>query len=91
MIRNLKGEPGKGLIFPNHGQSDIEGFSGADWLGGLSDTLTPHYRIFIFSLAEILSGRKVRRRLLFPDRALYLKCRAMGNVTCELLWLHTTY
>lgn len=91
MIRNRKGEPGKGLVFPNHGHSDIEGFSGADWVCQPSDTHAPLLDI-LFSLAEILSRRKVRK-LFVPDRAPYLKYRAMGNVTSELLWLHihTTY
>ncbi|XP_027156159.1 two pore calcium channel protein 1-like [Coffea eugenioides] len=37
ILRYLRSAPGKGLLYQNHGHTDIEGYSDADWAGSASD------------------------------------------------------
>lgn len=48
ILRYLKGAPGRGIWYKDHGHARIEGFSDADWTGSPSDRKsTTGYCVFV--------------------------------------------
>jgi outer membrane protein OmpA-like peptidoglycan-associated protein len=37
ILRYLKSNPGKGILFSNHGNLKVEGYTDADWAGSKND------------------------------------------------------
>ena len=37
ILRYLKGSPGRGLLYKNHGHLQVEGYTDADWVGSVTD------------------------------------------------------
>ncbi|XP_071927547.1 uncharacterized mitochondrial protein AtMg00810-like isoform X1 [Coffea arabica] len=85
ILRYLKSAPGKGLLYQNHGHTDIEGYSDADWAGSASDRRsTTGYCVFV---GGNLVSWKSKKQTVVSRSSAESEYRAMAHTVCELVWL----
>ncbi|GAV77752.1 hypothetical protein CFOL_v3_21222, partial [Cephalotus follicularis] len=85
ILRYLKGSPGRGLLYCEHGHHQVEGFSDADWAGSPSDRRpTTGYCVFV---GGNLVSWKSKKRSVVARFSAEPEYKAMANVTCELMWI----
>jgi hypothetical protein len=85
ILRYLKGCPGKGILFSNHGHLEVEGFTDADWAGCLDDRRsTSGYCTFVGG--NLVSWRSKKQSVVARSTA-EAELRSMASGLCELLWL----
>ncbi|XP_071909073.1 autophagy-related protein 18b isoform X3 [Coffea arabica] len=83
--RYLKSAPEKGLLYQNHGHTDIEGYSDADWVGSASDRRsTIGYCVFV---GGNLVSWKSKKQTVISRSSAESEYRAMAHTVCELVWL----
>ncbi|KAK2980072.1 hypothetical protein RJ640_028801 [Escallonia rubra] len=81
----LKGAPGLGLLYSNHGHSYIECFSDADWGGSKLDRKsTTGYCVFV---GENLVSWKSKKQSVVSRSSAESEYRAMAQSTCEVMWI----
>jgi hypothetical protein len=85
ILRYLKGCPGKGILFSNHGHLRVEGYTDADWAGCLDDRRsTSGYCMFVGG--NLVSWRSKKQSVVARSTA-EAEFRAMASALCELMWL----
>ena len=85
IMRYLKGCPGKGILFSNHGHLRVEGYTDADWAGCLDDRRsTSGYCMFVGG--NLVSWRSKKQSVVARSTA-EAEFRAMASGLCELMWL----
>ncbi|KAK3034070.1 hypothetical protein RJ639_034295 [Escallonia herrerae] len=81
----LKGAPGLGLLYSNHGHSYIECFSDADWAGSkLDKKSTTGYCVFV---GGNLVSWKSKKQSVVSRSSAESEYRAMAQSTCEVMWI----
>ncbi|KAK2968669.1 hypothetical protein RJ640_004028 [Escallonia rubra] len=81
----LKGAPGLGLLYSNHGHSYIECFSDADWAGSKLDrNSTTGYCVFV---GGNLVSWKSKKQSVVSRSSAESEYRAMAQSTCEVMWI----
>ena len=85
ILRYLKGCPGKGILFSNHGHMEIEGYTDSDWAGCLDDRKsTSGYCTFVGG--NLVSWRSKKQSVVSRSTA-EAELRSLASGLCELLWL----
>ncbi len=85
ILRYLKGCPGKGILFANHGHLKLEGYTDADWAGCLDDRRsTSGYCMFVGG--NLVSWRSKKQSVVARSTA-EAEFRSMASGLCELMWL----
>jgi hypothetical protein len=85
VIRYLKHNPGRGLLFPRHSDLQIFGFIDADWAGYLDTRKsTTGYCFFIGSS---LVSWKAKKQTTVSRSSSEAEYRALSSATCELQWV----
>lgn len=85
ILRYLKGCPGKGILFSNHANLKIEGFTDADWAGNLDDRKsTSGYCVFVGN--NLVSWRSKKQSVVARSTA-EAEFRSMASGLCEMMWL----
>ncbi|GAV71585.1 hypothetical protein CFOL_v3_15075, partial [Cephalotus follicularis] len=85
ILRYLKGSPGRGLLYCDHGHYWVEGFSDADWAESPYDRRsTTGYCVFV---GGSLVSWKSKKRSVVARSSAESEYIAMANVTCELMWI----
>jgi transposase InsO family protein len=85
ILRYLKSAPGKGLLFSNHGQLKVEGYTDADWAGSADDRKsTAGY--FTFVGGNLVTWRSKKQQVVARSSA-EAEFRGMAVGICELLWI----
>ena len=82
----LKGAPGRGLFYSNHGHSNIEYFSDADWAVSIVDKRsTTGYYIFVGG--NLVSWRNKKQNVVsrFSAESEY---RVMVQSVSGVIWIH---
>nr|GEX62048.1 polyprotein, putative [Tanacetum cinerariifolium] len=83
--RYLKGTPGLGILYANHGHHIGEGFTDADYTG-CPNTSRPTTGYCVFVRGNLVSWKSKKQNVMsrLISEAEY---RAMAQMTCELVWL----
>lgn len=85
ILRYLKGCPGKGILFSNHGHLKVEGYTDADWAGCLDDRRsTSGYCVFVGD--NLVCWRSKKQSVVARSTA-EAEFRSMASGLCELMWL----
>lgn len=85
ILRYLKGCPGKGILFSDHGHLGIEGYTDADWAGCLDDRRsTSGYCMFVGG--NLVSWRSKKQSVVARSTA-EAEFRSMASGLCEAMWL----
>ena len=82
----LKGAPGHGILYSNHGHNRLECFTNANWAGSKEDRRsTSSYRVFV---GGNLVSWKSKKHSVVSRSSAKSKYRLMAQSTCEIMWLH---
>ena len=82
----LKGAPGRGIVYKDHGHFNIECFTDADWAGSKEDRRsTTGYSVFVGG--NLVSWRSKKQNVVSRSSA-KSDYRAMAQSTCEIMWIH---
>jgi len=85
ILRYLKSTPGKGILFSNHGNLEVEGYTDADWAGSKNDRRsTSGY--FTFVGGNLVTWRSKKQPVVARSSA-EAEFRGMALGVCELLWV----
>jgi hypothetical protein len=85
ILRYLKSNPGKGILFSNHGNLKVEGYTDADWAGSKNDRRsTSGY--FTFVGGNLVTWRSKKQPVVARSSA-EAEFRGMALGVCELLWV----
>jgi hypothetical protein len=85
ILRYLKSCPGKGILFSNNGDLNIEGYTDADWAGCLDDRRsTSGYCVFV---GKNLVGWRSKKQSVVARSTAEAEFRSMASGVCELIWL----
>ena len=85
ILRYLKSTPGKGILFSNHGNLKIEGYTNANWAGSKDDRRsTSGY--FTFVGGNLVTWRSKKQPVVARSSA-EAEFRGMTLGVCELLWV----
>ncbi|GAV77753.1 hypothetical protein CFOL_v3_21223 [Cephalotus follicularis] len=85
ILRYLKGNPGRGLVYRDYGHRRVEGFSDADWAGSPVDRRsTTGYCVFV---GGNLVSWKSKKQSVVARSSAESEYRAMAHTTCELMWV----
>lgn len=85
ILRYLKGCPGKGIMFGNHGHLKVEGFVDADWAGCVDDRRSTSGQC-MFVGGNLVSWRSKKQSVVARSTA-EAEFRSMASGLCELIWL----
>jgi len=81
----LKGAPGRGILYANHGHTHIECFSDADWAGSKVDRRsTSGYCVFVGG--NLVSWKSKKQNVVSRSSA-EAEYRAMAQSVCEIVWI----
>ena len=79
----LKGDPGRGILYNNHGHNRIECFTNVDWVGSKEDRRsTSSYCVFVGG--NLVSWKSKKQRVVFCSSA-ESKYKAMTQSVCEIM------
>ena len=82
----LKGAPGRGILYSNHGHNRVECFTDADWAGSKEDRRsTSGYCVFVGG--NLVSWKSKKQGVVSRSSA-QSEYRAMTQFVCEIMWLH---
>ena len=82
----LKGAPGRGILYINHGHDRFECFTDADWAGSMEDKRpTSSYCVFVGG--NLVSWKSKKQSVVSRSSAVS-EYRAMAQSACEIMWLH---
>ncbi|WMV44756.1 hypothetical protein MTR67_038141 [Solanum verrucosum] len=82
----LKGAPGLGILYSNHGHTRVECFADADYAGSKIDRRsTTGYCVFVGG--NLVSWRSKKQSVVSRSSA-ESEYRAMSQSTCEIMWIH---
>ena len=82
----LKGAPGRGIVYTNHGHTHIECFSDADWAGSKIDRRsTSGYCVFVGG--NLVSWKSKKQNVVSRSSA-ESEYRAMAQSVCEVIWIY---
>ena len=82
----LKGAPGRGILYRNHGHTHIECFSDADWGGSKIDRRsTTGYCVFVGG--NLVSWKSKKQNVVSRSSA-ESEYRAMAQSVCEVMWIY---
>ena len=82
----LKGAPGRGILYSNHGHDRVECFTDADWVGSKEDRRsTSGYCVFVGGNLVSWKGKK---QGVVSRSSAGSEYRAMVQSVCEIMWLH---
>ncbi|XP_071738734.1 uncharacterized mitochondrial protein AtMg00810-like [Rutidosis leptorrhynchoides] len=85
ILKYLKGTPGRGILYQNHGHHTIEGFSDADYNGDpTTKRSTTGYCVFVGG--NLVSWKSKKQNVVSRSSA-ESEYRAMAQTTCELIWV----
>jgi hypothetical protein len=85
VVRYLKQNPGKGLMFPRSSEIQILRYSDADWAGCLDTRRsTSGYCSF---LGNSLVSWKAKKQVTISRSSSEAEYRALSTATCELIWM----
>jgi hypothetical protein len=85
ILKYLKGAPGLGILYQNHGHHVIEGFTDADYDGDpTSRRSTTGYCVFVGG--NLVSWKSMKQNVVSRS-SVESEYRAMAQTTCELIWL----
>jgi len=83
ILRYLKSTPGKGILFTNHGNLKVEGYTDADWAGSKNDRRsTSGY--FTFVGGNLVTWMSKKQHVVARSSA-EVEFRGMALGVCELL------
>eukprot|EP00257_Ricinus_communis_P026410 XP_025013824.1 uncharacterized protein LOC112535474 [Ricinus communis] len=82
----LKGAPGRGILYGNHGHNRIECFSDVDWVGSKDDRRsTSGYCVFV---GGNLVSWKSKKQYIVSRSSAESEYRAMAKSVCEITWIY---
>ena len=82
----LKGAPGRGIQYSNHGHNRIECFTDADWARSKEDRRsTSGYCVFVGG--NLVSWKSKKQGVVSRSSA-KSEYKAMTQSACEIMWLH---
>ena len=82
----LKGAPGQGMLYSNHGHNRVECFTDSDWVGSKEDRRSTFgYCVFIGGNLVLWKSKK---QGVVSRSSAELEYRAMTQYVCEIMWLH---
>ncbi|GAV61090.1 hypothetical protein CFOL_v3_04618 [Cephalotus follicularis] len=85
ILRYLKGNPGRELVYRYYGHRRVKGFSDADWAGSPVDRRsTTGYCVFVGG--NLVSWKSEKQSVVARSSA-ESEYRAMAHTTCELMWV----
>ena len=82
----MKGAPGHGLLYNNHGHSHTECFSDADWVGSKVDRRST-IGYYIFVGGNLILWRSKKQNVISHSSA-ESEYQAMAQSMCEVVWIH---
>jgi hypothetical protein len=85
VIRYLKHNPGRGLMFNRNSDIQILGYSDADWAGCLDTRRSTSG--YCFFIGSFLISWKAKKQLTISKSSSEAEYRALSTATCELMWL----
>ena len=82
----MKGAPGRGILYSNHGHNRVECFTDADWVGSKEDRRsTSGYCVFV---GGNLVSWKSKKQGVVSRSSVESEYRAITQSVCEIMWLH---
>ncbi|GKE43864.1 copia protein [Tanacetum coccineum] len=81
----LKGTPGLGILYANHGHHIAEDFTDADYIG-CPNTLRSTTGYYVFVGGNLVSWKSKKQNVVSRSSS-EAEYRAMAQMTCELVWL----
>jgi hypothetical protein len=85
ILKYIKSAPGKGLLYENKGNTQVVGYSDADWAGSPADRRsTSGYCVLIGG--NLIAWRSKKQNIVARSSA-EAEYRAMAATACELTWL----
>ncbi|BBG96553.1 Seven transmembrane MLO family protein [Prunus dulcis] len=87
ILRYLKGSLGRGILMKKNGNTNIIGYSDADWAGCTVDRKsTTGYCTFVGG--NLVTWKSKKQNVIARSSA-EAEYRAMASLTCELIWLRS--
>ena len=85
----LKGAPGRGIVYSNHGHIRLECFTDTDWAGSKEDRRsTSGYCMFVGGNLVSWKSKKQSVVSVVSRSSVESEYRAMTQSVCEIMWLH---
>ena len=82
ILRYIKSTSSQGLLYEDKGNTDIVGFSDADWGGSPDRRSTTGYCVFVGG--NLISWKSKKQQVVSRSSAEF-EYRVMATVTCELI------
>ena len=84
ILRYLKGIPGKGLLFVNHGNLQVQIYTDVDWAGSVTDRRsTSGYCTYVGG--NLVTWRSKKQNVVASSAE--AEFRAIAHGICETLWI----
>ncbi|XP_058776634.1 uncharacterized mitochondrial protein AtMg00810-like [Vicia villosa] len=85
VIRYLKHNPGRGLLFPRDSEIQLLGYSDSDWAGCIDSRKS--ISGYCFFLGSSLISWRAKKQQTISRSSSEAEYRALSTATCELQWL----
>jgi hypothetical protein len=85
VIRYLKHNPGRGLLFPRDSEKQVLGYVDADWAGCVDSRRSTTG--FCFFLGQSLISWRAKKQQTISRSSSEAEYRALSSATCELQWI----